>query len=499
MSFRSLRDFIDYLEIKNQLKRISFPIDPRYEITEISDRILRSVGGPALLFENPIGYNIPVLTNLFGTSERIAMVMKKENLKGLREIGNVLAYLKEPEPPQGFKDIVDKFIILKRVFYMPVKCLRIGLCQQVVLKGSEVDLDKIPIMNSWKGDVAPLLTWGLTVTKGPNKKRQNLGIYRQQKLSKNKIIMRWLPHRGGALDFRDWMEAHPDRVFPVSVVFGADPATILSAVIPIPDNLSEYAFSGLLRGRRTEVVKSISNELKVPANSEIVLEGYINPNELANEGPYGDHTGYYNEQERHHVFTITHITMQRNPIYHSTYTCRPPDEPSVLGVALNELFIPIIQKQFPEIKDFYLPVEACSYRLALIAIKKQYPGHPRRIMMGIWSYLRQFMYTKFIVVFDEDVNIRNWNSIVQAISERMEPIHDILIIERTPIDSLDFSSPIIGLGSKMGWDVTIKWKGELSSNSKKNQINIHQETYVFLRSICISYKNNSLILLIIIY
>ncbi|EPM5584512.1 4-hydroxy-3-polyprenylbenzoate decarboxylase [Vibrio vulnificus] len=461
MSFKDLRDFLSYLENKGQLKRITHPIDPAYEMTEISDRTLRA-GGPALLFENPIGYKVPVLTNLFGTADRVAMGMGRERVKELREVGKWLAYLKEPEPPKGFKDALEKLPVFKQVLNMPVKRLRKAPCQEVIWQGEEVDLDKIPVMSCWQEDVAPLLTWGLTVTRGPNKKRQNLGIYRQQKIAKNKIIMRWLAHRGGALDLRDWMENHPGEPFPVSVAFGADPATILGAVTPVPDTLSEYAFAGLLRGSKTEVVKSISNDLEIPASAEIVLEGYIDPNEYADEGPYGDHTGYYNEKEKHHVFTITHITMRKDPIYHSTYTGRPPDEPAVLGVALNEVFVPILQKQFPEIEDFYLPPEGCSYRMAVVTMKKQYPGHAKRVMMGVWSFLRQFMYTKYVVVCDESVNARDWDEVVKAITDNMHPLLDSLFIESTPIDSLDFASPIAGLGSKMGLDATIKWEAELA-------------------------------------
>ncbi|MEZ8835531.1 4-hydroxy-3-polyprenylbenzoate decarboxylase [Vibrio cyclitrophicus] len=461
MSFKDLRDFIDHLESIGQLKHISHPVDPDYEMTEISDRTLRA-GGPALLFENPVGYDMPVLTNLFGTPNRVAIGMGRQEVKELREVGKLLAYLKEPEPPKGFKDALDKLPVFKQVLNMPAKRLRKAACQQVVWQGNEVDLDKIPVMSCWADDVAPLLTWGLTVTRGPNKKRQNLGIYRQQKIGKNKIIMRWLAHRGGALDLRDWMETNPGKPFPISVAFGADPATILGAVTPVPDTLSEYAFAGLLRGSKTEVVKSISNDLEVPASAEIVMEGYIDPNEFADEGPYGDHTGYYNEKEKHHVFTITHVTMRENPIYHSTYTGRPPDEPAVLGVALNEVFVPILQKQFPEIEDFYLPPEGCSYRMAVVTMKKQYPGHAKRVMMGVWSFLRQFMYTKFVLVCDEDVNARDWSQVTAAMCKYMDPSRDSLMIENTPIDSLDFASPVVGLGSKMGLDITKKWDAELA-------------------------------------
>ncbi|HEQ3516581.1 TPA: 4-hydroxy-3-polyprenylbenzoate decarboxylase [Vibrio cholerae] len=468
MNFKDLRDFLDYLEQRGELKRITHPIDPHYEMTEISDRTLRAKG-PALLFENPLGYDFPVLTNLFGTPERVAMGMGRQQVQELRDVGQWLAYLKEPEPPRGLKELIEKLPVFKQVLNMPVKRLRRAPCQEIVWQGDEVDLDKIPVMSCWPDDVAPLLTWGLTITRGPHKKRQNLGIYRQQKIARNKVIMRWLAHRGGALDLRDWMEKHPGEPFPVSVAFGADPATILGAVTPVPDTLSEYAFAGLLRGSRTEVVKSISNDLEVPASAEIVLEGYIDPNEFADEGPYGDHTGYYNEVERHHVFTVTHVTMRNKPIYHSTYTGRPPDEPAVLGVALNEVFVPILQKQFPEIADFYLPPEGCSYRMAIVTLKKQYPGHAKRVMLGVWSFLRQFMYTKFVIVCDEQVNARDWPQVIAAMVNHMSPLRDTLFIEHTPIDSLDFASPVVGLGSKIGLDATSKWPAELAvSNSDQS-------------------------------
>ncbi|ELN6893947.1 4-hydroxy-3-polyprenylbenzoate decarboxylase [Vibrio cholerae] len=467
MNFKDLRDFLDYLEQRGELKRITHPIDPHYEMTEISDRTLRAKG-PALLFENPLGYDFPVLTNLFGTPERVAMGMGRQQVQELRDVGQWLAYLKEPEPPRGLKELIEKLPIFKQVLNMPVKRLRRAPCQEIVWQGDEVDLDKIPVMSCWPDDVAPLLTWGLTITRGPHKKRQNLGIYRQQKIARNKVIMRWLAHRGGALDLRDWMEKHPGEPFPVSVAFGADPATILGAVTPVPDTLSEYAFAGLLRGSRTEVVKSISNDLEVPASAEIVLEGYIDPNEFADEGPYGDHTGYYNEVERHHVFTVTHVTMRNKPIYHSTYTGRPPDEPAVLGVALNEVFVPILQKQFPEIADFYLPPEGCSYRMAIVTLKKQYPGHAKRVMLGVWSFLRQFMYTKFVIVCDEQVNARDWPQVIEAMVSNMSPQRDTLFIEHTPIDSLDFASPVVGLGSKIGLDATRKWEAELSISVNTN-------------------------------
>ena len=459
MKFDDLRDFITQLEEKGLLKRITQEIDPNLEMTEISDRTLRA-GGPALLFENPKGYDTPVLTNLFGTTERVALAMGKDNVGALKEVGQWLAYLKEPEPPKGIKSLWEKWPIFKQVLNMPTKRVSNPPCQQVIMEGDDVDLTKLPVMTCWPGDVAPLITWGLTITRGPYKKRQNLGIYRQQLLGRNKIIMRWLSHRGGAIDYREWQEANPGKPFPVSVALGADPATILGAVTPIPDTLSEYAFAGLLRGARTKVAKSISNDLDVPATAEIVLEGYLMPGEEAPEGPYGDHTGYYNEVDDFQVMTVTHVTQRENPIYHSTYTGRPPDEPAILGVALNEVFVPILQKQFPEIVDFYLPPEGCSYRMAVVSIKKRYPGHSKRVMFGIWSFLRQFMYTKFIIVCDDDVNIRDWNDVIWAITTRMDPARDTTLVESTPIDYLDFASPVSGLGSKMGIDATNKWPGE---------------------------------------
>jgi len=459
MKFDDLRDFIGQLEERGLLKRIKQEIDPHLEMTEISDRTLRA-GGPALLFENPKGFDTPVLTNLFGTTQRVALAMGQDDVEALKEVGKWLAYLKEPEPPKGFKSLWEKLPIFKQVLNMPTKKVRSPACQQVVMEGDQVDLTKLPIMTCWPGDVAPLITWGLTITRGPYKKRQNLGIYRQQLLGKNKIIMRWLSHRGGALDFREWQEVNPGKPFPVSVALGADPATILGAVTPIPDTLSEYAFAGLLRGSRTKVAKSLSNDLDIPATAEIILEGYLQPGEEAPEGPYGDHTGYYNEVDDFQVMTVTHVTHRENPIYLSTYTGRPPDEPSILGVALNEIFVPILQKQFPEIVDFYLPPEGCSYRMAVVSIKKSYPGHAKRVMLGIWSFLRQFMYTKFIIVCDDDVNVRDWNDVIWAITTRMDPTRDTTMIDNTPIDYLDFASPVSGLGSKMGMDATNKWPGE---------------------------------------
>lgn len=459
MKYKDLRDFIAQLEKKGQLIRINMEIDPVLEMTEIADRTLRA-GGPALLFENPKGYDTPVLANLFGTPERVAMGMGQESVESLREVGKLLAYLKEPEPPKGLKDAWDKLPVFKQVLNMPAKEVKKAPCQQVVLRGEQVDLTRLPIQTCWPGDAAPLITWGLTVTRGPHKNRQNLGIYRQQLLGPNKLIMRWLSHRGGALDFKEWCEQNPGENFPVSVALGADPATILGAVTPVPDTLSEYAFAGLLRGDKTEVTQCISNNLQVPASAEYVLEGYIDPQETAPEGPYGDHTGYYNEVDTFPVFTVTHITHRQDPIYHSTYTGRPPDEPAILGVALNEVFVPILQKQFPEIVDFYLPPEGCSYRMAVVTMKKQYPGHAKRVMMGVWSFLRQFMYTKFVIVCDDDINARDWNDVIWAITTRMDPARDTTLIENTPIDYLDFASPVSGLGSKMGMDATNKLPGE---------------------------------------
>ncbi len=459
MKFKDLRDFIALLEKRGQLKRISQPVDCRLEMTEISDRTLRA-GGPALLFENPVGFDTPVLTNLFGTPERVALGMGQESVAALREVGELLAFLKEPEPPKGMRDAWEKLPVFKQVLNMAPKEVGKAPCQEVVVDGEAVDLYKIPVQTCWPGDVAPLITWPLVITRGPHKERQNLGIYRMQLIGRNKLIMRWLSHRGGALDFREWQQAHPGEKFPVSVALGADPATILGAVTPVPDTLSEYAFAGLLRGSKTEVVKSQTNDLQVPASAEFILEGHIAPGEMAEEGPYGDHTGYYNEVESFPVFTVECITHRKNPIYHSTYTGRPPDEPAILGVALNEVFVPILKKQFPEIVDFYLPPEGCSYRLAVVTMKKQYAGHAKRVMMGVWSFLRQFMYTKFVIVTDDDVNARDWKDVIWAMTTRMDPARDTVLIENTPIDYLDFASPVAGLGSKMGLDATNKWPGE---------------------------------------
>ena len=459
MKYKDLRDFISQLEKIGELKRVTAPVSTHLEMTEICDRVLRAQG-PAVLFENVVGYKMPVLANLFGTPRRVALGMGEEDIGALREVGKLLAYLKEPEPPKGLKDAWEKWPILKQVLTMSPKVLSSAPCQELVWEGKDVDLSKLPVQHCWPGDVAPLITWGLVVTRGPNKPRQNLGIYRQQVIAPNKVIMRWLAHRGGALDFRDHCEKNPGQPFPIAVVIGADPATILGAVTPVPDSLSEYQFAGLLRGSKTELVKCLGSDLQVPASAEIVLEGVINPGETALEGPYGDHTGYYNEQDKFPVFTIQRITMRRDPIYHSTYTGKPPDEPAMLGVALNEVFVPLLQKQFPEIADFYLPPEGCSYRMAVVSIKKQYAGHAKRVMFGIWSFLRQFMYTKFIIVVDNDIDVRNWKEVMWAITTRMDPVRDTLLVENTPIDYLDFASPVSGLGGKMGLDATNKWPGE---------------------------------------
>ena len=459
MKYADLRDFINQLEKRGLLKRIDYPVSPYLEMTAVSDRVLKE-GGPALLFTNTPNSSMPVLTNLFGTPERVALGMGEESISALREIGILLAALKEPEPPKGIKDVFNKLSLLKPAFKLTPKDVSKAECQTHVLEGDEVDLRKLPIQTCWPGDVAPLITWGLVTTKGPSQDRENMGIYRQQLLSKNKLIMRWLSHRGGALDYQAWQKEYPGERFPIAVTLGADPATILAAVTPIPDALSEYAFAGLLRGKRTRLTRCIGNQLHVPASGEIILEGYLEPGVEAPEGPFGDHTGYYNEVESFPVFTVERITHRSNPIYHSTYTGRPPDEPAILGVALNEVFIPLLQKQFPEIVDFYLPPEGCSYRLAIVTIRKQYPGHAKRVMMAVWSFLRQFMYTKFVIVCDDDVDARNWHDVVWAMTTRMDPARDTVMVEHTPIDYLDFASPVSGLGSKMGLDATSKWPGE---------------------------------------
>ena len=459
MPYKDLRDFIQQLEQRGELKRISREIDPQLEMTEVCDRTLRA-GGPALLFEHPTGHSVPVLANLFGTAERVALGMGADSVAALREVGTLLAALKEPEAPQGVKDAWQKLPLFKKVLDMAPKLVKQAPCQERVIEAGAVDLATLPIQTCWPEDAGPLITWALVVTRGPHKPRQNMGIYRQQVIGRNRVIMRWLAHRGGALDYRDWVAAHPGEPFPVAVALGADPATILAAVTPVPDTLSEYAFAGLLRGAKTELVTCQTSDLQVPASAEIILEGHILPGDTADEGPFGDHTGYYNEVERFPVFTIERITHREDPIYHSTYTGRPPDEPAVLGVALNEVFVPLLQKQFPEITDFYLPPEGCSYRVACVSMKKQYPGHAKRVMFGVWSFLRQFMYTKFVIVIDDDINVRDWRDVIWAISTRMDPARDCTLIENTPIDYLDFASPVAGLGSKIGLDATGKWPGE---------------------------------------
>jgi len=459
LQFTDLREFIAYLESNGELKRITQSVNPNLEMTEICDRCLKQ-GGPALLFENPEGFSIPVLGNLFGTAKRVALGMGQQDVEKLRDIGKLLAYLKEPDPPKGFGDLMEKMPVLRQVLNMSPKEIRKPPCQQNIINGNAVDLNWLPVQTCWPEDAGPLITWPLVVTRGPNKSRQNLGIYRLQVIGKNKLIMRWLSHRGGALDFREWQQQHPGENFPVAVALGADPATTLGAVTPVPDALSEYGFAALLRGAKTEVARCINSDLQVPAHAEIVLEGYIAADEMADEGPFGDHTGYYNEVDRFPVFTVTAITHRNNPIYHSTYTGRPPDEPAVLGLALNEVFVPLLRKTFPEITDFYLPPEGCSYRLAVVTIKKQYPGHAKRVMMGVWSFLRQFMYTKFVIVTDDDVNARDWQDVIWAITTRMDPARDTVMVENTPIDYLDFASPVSGLGSKMGLDATNKWPAE---------------------------------------
>ena len=461
MKYRDLRDFIHQLEARGQLRRIAAEIDPYLEMTEVCDRTLRRAG-PALLFERPKGHRIPVLGNLFGTPERVALGMGEESVGALREVGVLLSQLKEPEPPKGMKDAWDKLPVFRKVLDMAPKVVKGASCQANVLEGAEVDLGDLPVQTCWPGDAGPLITWGLVVTRGPHRARTNLGIYRMQVLGRDRVIMRWLAHRGGALDFRDWQQAHPGEPFPVAVALGADPATILGAVTPVPDSLSEYAFAGLLRGARTEVTRCVGSDLQVPANAEFVLEGHILPGDTAAEGPFGDHTGYYNEVDRFPVFTIDRITHRDDPIYHSTYTGRPPDEPAILGVALNEVFVPILRKQFPEIVDFYLPPEGCSYRMAVVSVKKQYPGHAKRVMFGVWSFLRQFMYTKFVIVTDDDVDVRDWNDVIWAMTTRMDPVRDTTLVENTPIDYLDFASPVSGLGGKVGFDATNKWPGETS-------------------------------------
>jgi 4-hydroxy-3-polyprenylbenzoate decarboxylase len=488
MKYRDLRDFLRQLEAAGELRRVTQPVSTRLEMTALADRVLHA-GGPAMLVEHPVGYKIPVLINLFGTPKRVALAMGTDSLAGLRDVGRVLAGLKEPEPPRGLRDAGQLLQMAKALWSMKPALVHGAACQEIVVDADAVDLARLPVQTCWPGDAGPLITWGLTITRGPQsvaapRLRQNLGIYRQQVIGRREVIMRWLAHRGGALDFRAFAGANPGQPFPIVVALGADPATILGAVTPVPDTLSEYQFAGLLRGSRTEVAATAVGEgglmLQAPASAEFVLEGHIptaaqgfvGESELgvktverggylhALEGPFGDHTGYYNEQDWFPVFQIDRLTQRRDPIYHSTYTGKPPDEPAVLGVALNEVFVPILQRQFPEIVDFYLPPEGCSYRLALISIRKAYPGHAKRVMFGLWSFLRQFMYTKFIVITDDDIDIRDWKEVVWAITTRVDPVRDTTLVDSTPIDYLDFASPTSGLGGKMGLDATNKWPGE---------------------------------------
>jgi len=460
MGYHDLRGFLRDLEAAGDLKRVRVPVDPVLEVTEICQRTLKA-NGPALLFESPQGARMPLLGNLFGTTARVARAVGRESVEDLREVGRLLAFLKEPQLPRGLSEFLEKLPEWKQVLHAPPKEIRRAPCREQAMEGPDVDLAALPIQHCWPDDAGRLITFGLVITKGPYKERQNIGIYRQQVLARNKAIMRWLPHRGGALDFHEFQEAKPGEPFPVAVAIGADPALLLAAVTPIPDTLSEFAFAGLLRGARSEVVPDRSGALWIPASAEIVLEGHIQPGETALEGPFGDHTGYYNAQEHFPVFTIERITHRTSPIYHSSYMGRSPsDEPSVLARALNEVFIPILQKQFPEIVDFYLPPEGCSYRIACVSIKKRYPGHARRVMFGIWSYLRQFTYTKFVIVTDDDINVRDWKEVVWAMTTRMDPARDTLVVESTPIDYLDFASPVSGLSGKLGMDATNKWPGE---------------------------------------
>jgi 4-hydroxy-3-polyprenylbenzoate decarboxylase len=490
MKYRDLRDFAAQLERQGELRRVAAPVSPVLEMTALADRVLRA-GGPALWFEQPVGHTVPVLANLFGTPRRVALGMGAESTDELREVGRLLAALKEPDPPRSLKEVGRLWDMAKALWDMKPVRVSQPACQEVILEGDEVDLGRWPIQTCWPGDAAPLLTWGLVVTRGPQsvprpRSRQNLGIYRQQLIGRRELIMRWLTHRGGALDFREFAAANPGQPFPIAVAVGADPATTLGAVTPVPDTLSEYQFAGLLRGGRTEVADTAVGEgglmLQVPARAELVLEGHIPAAPPgfegrsehgvplkekggylhALEGPYGDHTGYYNEQDWFPVFRVDRLTHRRDPVYHSTYTGKPPDEPAVLGVALNEVFVPILQKQFPEIVDFYLPPEGCSYRMAVVSIRKAYAGHAKRVMFGLWSFLRQFMYTKFIVVVDEDIDVRDWKEVIWAITTRMDPVRDTTLVESTPIDYLDFASPVSGLGGKMGLDATNKWPGETS-------------------------------------
>jgi len=486
MAYKSLRDYLDMLEARGDLKRITRQVSTHLEITEIHRRVLAE-GGPALLFENVVNAqgersDMPVLVNLFGTVRRVANAVTlggepRETAEELREVGELLAFLRQPEPPSGIKDALSMLPLVKNVMSMRPKTVRNAPCQEVVLTGEDIDLDKLPIQGCWPGEPAPLITWPLVVTKGPSDAKEddfNLGIYRMQKLGKDKTLMRWLKHRGGAQHYQRWKDKKPDPL-PAAVVLGADPGTILAAVTPVPDTLSEYQFAGLLRGAKAELVDCKTVPLKVPAEAEIVLEGHVMLDEYGDEGPYGDHTGYYNSVEQFPVFKISAITMRKDPIYLSTYTGRPPDEPSILGEALNEVFIPLFQQQFPEVVDFWLPPEGCSYRIAVVSMKKAYAGHAKRVMLGVWSYLRQFMYTKWVIVVDDDINARDWKDVMWAVSTRMDPARDITVIENTPIDYLDFASPVSGLGSKIGLDATNKMDGE-TNREWGDKLDMDEET-----------------------
>ena len=462
MPYASLRDFMARLEQEGRLVRVTEPVSTVLEMTEIHTRLLAEKG-PAVLFENVIREDgtkspMPVLINLFGTVERVAWGMDREPHE-LRQVGETLAFLKQPEPPRGLKEAFQLLPLAKQVMAMRPGSVSRAPCQEVVLTGDDVDLSILPVQSCWPREPAPLITWPLIVTKGPSDSREdnfNLGIYRMQRLGRNKTIMRWLKHRGGAQHHQRWKQSGKREPLPAAAVLRADPGTILAAVTPVPETLAEYQFAGLLRGERVDLVECKTVPLKVPATAEIVLEGYVSLDEYADEGPYGDHTGYYNSVEPFPVFTVTAITMRRDPIYLSTFTGRPPDEPSVLGEALNEVFIPLLQQQFPEIVDFWLPPEGCSYRIAVVSMKKAYPGHAKRVMMGVWSFLRQFMYTKWVIVVDDDINARDWKDVMWAVSTRMDPVRDITMIEGTPIDYLDFASPESGLGGKVGMDATNK-------------------------------------------
>jgi 4-hydroxy-3-polyprenylbenzoate decarboxylase len=465
MSHISLRDFIDDLERTSRLVRVSHPVSPELEMTEIQTRLLAEQG-PAVLFENVVAkdghrFAMPVLVNLFGTVDRVAAGMGRKPGE-LRALGETLAMLRQPEPPDGIRDALDKLPLLKTAMTMRPKTVSAAPCQEIVWQGADIDLAKLPVQTCWPGEPAPLITWPLVVTKGPGGRREddfNLGIYRMQVTGRDTTLMRWLAHRGGAQHHARWKESKREPL-PAAAVIGADPATILAAVTPVPDTMSEYHFAGLLRGKRTELVDCKTVPLKVPASAEIVIEGHVSLDDYGDEGPYGDHTGYYNAVESFPVFRISAITMRRDPIYLSTFTGRPPDEPSVLGEALNEVFIPLMQQQFPEIVDFWLPPEGCSYRIAVVSIRKAYPGHAKRIMMGVWSYLRQFTYTKWVIVVDAEINARDWKDVMWAVATRMDPARDITLVEGTPIDYLDFASPVSGLGSKIGLDATNKWPPE---------------------------------------